>query len=183
MMFSRRGFIVAGQALLASAALPLRIFGAATSSSFGSSKVANLGSLTKASFLPLVNSSFAVGGSVSLPASWFTLLSVEDMNAKTSVQPTSMAVMLKKMKMAAVQLDTFALHFHGTGETLQQGTYEFQHRSLGRFSMFVVPSGTTTYVAIVSHLLSAAPLPAPLPIRSKPRVGAAAVSESLSPPL
>jgi len=182
MMFSRRGFIVAGQALLASAALPLRIFGAAGSSSLGSSKVANLGSLTKANFLPLVNSSFAVGSS-SLTTAWFTLLSVEDMNPKTPALTTSMAVMPKKTKTPAAKLDTFALHFHGTGEALPQGTYEFEHRSLGKFSLFIVPSGATTYAAIISHLLSAAPLPSPLPIKAKPKAGVPVRSESLSPTL
>jgi len=165
MPISRRGFLVAGQTLLAAAAFPTKFFGASTSE-FGST---NLDSWTKGTFEPLVNSSFAVRSGAQTVA-WFTLLSVEDMKAPAQ------AAGPKALATPPVFIDTFALQFHGTGETLRQGTYELEHRSLGRFSLFVVPSGTTTYTAIINHLKSATPIRPPKRINSKSR--AAAPTES-----
>jgi len=176
MVVSRRKFLVAGQTLLASAALPMNFFGAATSN-VGSSKTANLAALNKESFLPLVNSSFRVH-SGSLTRAWFTLLSVQDMNPGAPGRATSAAVLPRKPKSPVPPLDTFALHFYGTGESLPQGTYEFEHPSFGRFSMFVVPSGKTTYAAIISHLLNAGPILAPRPVHSKVQGGIPARLES-----
>lgn len=177
MIFSRRGFIVAGQALLASAALPLRVLGAAGSTF---SKVANLNLLTRANFLPLINSSFSVTSS-SLPTAWFTLLSVEDMNPKAPSKTPTMAVMPKKLKSPVPQTETYALHFYATGDQLPQGTYEFQHPLLGKFPLFIVPSGTNTYAAVVSHLVVPAQLS--VPVKAAPKVGVPARSASPLPTL
>jgi hypothetical protein len=177
MLVSRRSFLVAGQTLLAAAALPLKFFGA-TASEFGPANNANLASWTKGTFQPLVSSSFAVR-SGSLTTAWFTLLSVEDMNSKISGQGLPMGSGLKAPKSPQPLVDTFALHFQGTGETLQQGTYELEHHSLGRFSLFVVPSGATTYAAVISHIRSATPIRAPKPLNSKGLAGTPRESESL----
>jgi|SRR5580704_7579051 hypothetical protein len=177
MSVSRRTFLVAGQTLLAAAALPLKFFGAATSE-FGSANTVNLASWTKRTFEPLVSSSFAVHSGAQTTA-WFTLLSVEDMNSKTPTTGTTATFGLKTFRTTQPSIDTFALNFHGTGEALQQGTYELEHHSLGRFSLFVVPSGATTYTAIVSHIESAAPIRAPKRLNRKAQTGAPTAPESL----
>jgi hypothetical protein len=176
MAVSRRTFLVAGQTLLAAAALPLKFFGAGTLES-DSANTAKLASWTKGTFQPLVSSSFAVH-SGSRTTAWLTLLSVEDMNSKTPTKTAPMAFGLKTLSTQPT-VDTFALHFHGTGEALPQGTYELEHHSLGRFSLFVVPSGTTTYTAIISHIESATPIRAPKRLNSKPQAGAPTAPESL----
>ena len=164
MSVSRRKFLLAGQTLLAAAALPIHFFGAASNVSFGSSKAANLASATKATFQPFVNSSFAVQAN-SMTTAWLTLLSVEDMNAKAAAPSTSSAFTgLRSPKAAPQVTDTFTLNFQGTGETLKQGTYELEHKTLGNFQLFLVPSGPTTYSATISHLQSALPIQAPRPI-------------------
>jgi hypothetical protein len=173
---SRRNFLVAGQALLALAAIPIKIFGAAASS-FGSSKAANLALLSRESLLPLLNSSFAVRGGV-LTMAWLTLQSVEDMNQKVSAPTIPMAVPPKPAKGAPPKIDTFALHFHLIGETLEQGTYELEHAALGRFPLFVVPSGASTCVAVISHIHGSAGGPVPQPVRSKEQLNVPAVPES-----
>jgi len=177
MPVSRRSFLVAGQTLLVAAALPLKFFGSATVE-IGSANTTNLASWTKGTFQPLVSSSFAVH-SGARTAAWFTLLSVEDMNSKTSIETAPMGLGLKALSLPQPTIDTFALHFHGTGEALPQGTYELEHHSLGRFSLFIVPSGTTTYTAIISHIESATPIRAPKRINSKAQAGALAAPESL----
>jgi hypothetical protein len=177
MPVSRRTFLVAGQTLLAALALPLKFFGAATLE-FGSANSANLASWTKGTFDPLVSSSFAVHSGARTTA-WFTLLSVEDMNSKTPIETAPIAFGRKALRTPQPAIDTFALRFHGTGEALQQGTYELEHRSLGRFSLFVVPSGATTYTAIISHVKGAAPVRAPKRLNSKAQTGAPSAPESL----
>lgn len=173
MYVSRRGFLVAGQTLLAAAALPTKFFGA-SSFGFGSSKAANLAFSTKETFLPLVNSSFAVR-SGPLTTAWLTLLSVEDMNSKTFIQSKPITASgLKASRTTPTSINTFALHFYGTGEELQQGTYELEHHSLGQFSLFLVPSGKSTYMAVISHIRSVTPIEPPMRINSKARVAAPA---------
>ena len=40
------------------------------------------------------------------------------------------------------QLEQFSLIFRGPqGQSLPQGTYQFEHRQLGHFSLFLVPTG------------------------------------------
>jgi hypothetical protein len=175
MPVSRRSFLVAGQTLLAAAALPLKFFGAATLE-IGSANTANLASWTKGTFQPLVSSSFAVHSGARTTA-WLTLLSVEDMNSKAPAKTAPMG--LKALGLRQPTIDTFALHFHGTGEALPQGTYELEHHSLGRFSLFVVPSGSTTYMAIISHIESATLIQAPKRLNSKAQAGAPTTPESL----
>jgi len=165
MPVSRRSFLVAGQALVAAAALPMKFFGAATVE-LGSANTVNLASWTKATFEPLVSSSFSVRSGAQI-AAWFTLLSVQDMNSNTPTQSAAAAFGLKFLRISQPTINTFALHFHGTGESLAQGTYELEHHSLGKFSLFVVPSGTTTYAAIISHIETATPIRAPKRLNSK----------------
>jgi hypothetical protein len=120
-----------------------------------------------------VSSSFGVRLG-SLTTAWLTLLSVEDMNQKTPALGAPASFGLNSLKSRPPVVDTFALHFHGTGEALPQGTYELEHHTLGTFSLFIVPSGATTYAAVISHILNAPTIPGPRPVKSKPQAGAAA---------
>lgn len=181
MVVSRRHFLVVGQSLLATAALPTTFFGATIGSTFGSSKEANLASLTKSDFQPLVNSSFAVRSGATTTA-WLTLLSVEDMSAQKPTPKASGETSPKPSVTPAAKLDTFALHFQGTGESLTQGTYELEHHSLGELSLFVVPSGASTNVAVISHLVGGVTMQPPQPVKAlspKRTVSVLATSESL----
>jgi hypothetical protein len=178
MSVSRRRFLLAGQTFLAAAALPIKFFGASAASSLGATSNVNLATATKTTFQPLINSSFAVQ-SGSQTTAWLTLLSVEDMNSKSASTSEQMVFGLKAAKPAQQTTDTFALHFYGTGETLKQGTYDLDHHTLGKFQLFVVPSGTSAYTAVISHLQSAFPIRAPKPLRPMGRAGAQAIIESL----
>ena len=172
MPVSRRGFIFAGQTLLAAAALPMKFFAASVPEA-GVSNTPNMTSWTKNTFQPLVSSSFRVHTG-QLANTWLTLLSVQDMNAKTPAASGAAGFALSLLKTRPAVLDTFALHFQGTGEALPQGTYELEHHTLGKFSLFIVPSGATTYTAVISHLLNGGALAGPRPIKSKPQAGAQA---------
>ncbi len=166
MVVSRRSFVALGQWLAVAAALPGKVFGANLFASLGNTGKAPLLAFTKDTFLPLVNSSFAVrsGG---VTKTWLTLLSVEDLTRKTSVNGTHSGT-------ATPHVDSFALHFLGTGDILAQGTHELEHHSLGRFDLFVVPSkaggGRETYTAIFGHLLGSQPAVHPPQIKLNRRV-------------
>lgn len=56
-------------------------------------------------------------------------------------------------------LEQFSLTFRGKkGQSLDQGTYRFEHPHLGQFSLFIVPSGqpnhNTYYQAAFSRLMA-----------------------------
>jgi hypothetical protein len=179
MFVSRRKFLLAGQTLLAAVALPTKFFGAASSLNLGSSGATILATATKATFQPLVNSSFSVQVN-SLTTAWLTLLSVEDMNPKSPSGLKPMVFGLNAPKPAPQQTtDTFALHFYGTGETLAQGTYDLEHHVLGKFQLFVVPAGTSEYTAVISHLQTALPIRAPKRLTPMAQVGAPKELDSL----
>lgn len=169
MVVSRRSFVALGQWLAVAAALPGKVFGAHLFASVGNTGKATLLAFTKDTFLPLVNSSFAVhaGG---VTKTWLTLLSVEDLTRKTSVNGTHSGTAAN----STPHVDCFALHFLGTGDILAQGTHELQHHSLGRFDLFVVPSktggGRETYTAIFGHLLSSQPVLHPPQIKLNRRI-------------
>jgi hypothetical protein len=61
------------------------------------------------------------------------------------------------------RFETFSMKFRPQGHTsLKQDTYTFEHPVLGRFRLFVVPSGPGVtprhYTAIISHSASQQPL-------------------------
>jgi hypothetical protein len=171
MAVSRRTFLVAGQTLLAAAALPMKFLGAAGATELGRSSAAGMATWTKATFQPLVNSSFAVN-SGPVANAWLTLLSVRDMNASTMTKTSPITLGRTSPQAAATSTDTFALRFYGTGEALPQGTYDLEHPTLGKFSLFIVPAGPSAYTAIISHLESATPIVAPRPpLKAMAQVG------------
>jgi hypothetical protein len=165
MPVSRRKFILAGQTVLAAAALPLKFFGATGFSDENPSKTTDLLTCTEATFRPLVNSSFTVRTGALTPT-FLTLLSVEEMDS-TIAQNTLQNARLYLFNRPV--LDTFALNFYVTGENVGERTYELEHPVLGRFSLFLVPSGVSTCTAIINHLQNAATMPIPSP---KKRAGA-----------
>lgn len=103
------------------------------------------GIYSRDTFQPLVNSSFAFSLD-SGQRQWLTLLTLEDMSG-TATYSAAMAVPPKPVKVPAPQLTTFVLTFLSAGPILPQGTYEVQHPSVGRFSLFVVPAGNSLYAA------------------------------------
>ena len=138
---TRRQVFRLGQTLLAATVIPPKIFGA-------NQAAATL--YSKDRFRTLVNSSFAVQ---SEPAgrSWLVLLSVEDLVPASS-----------SLRSSGPSLDTFVLHFYGSGEPLEQNTYELDHASLGRLSLFIVPGADSKYTATINRFLGAAPYAPPV---------------------
>ncbi len=133
---TRRHFLALGQWLAVAAALPSKVFGASLLTSFGKAGKTRLSSFTMQTFLPLVNSSFpVVTGSAT--RNWLTLLSVEDTTQAPATNLPPMAVP-PPPHAPPPKVDSFALHFLGTGDTLAQGTYEVEHPALGRFPLFIV---------------------------------------------
>ena len=153
MAVSRRYVFRLGQALLATAAMPAKIFGAGWESDSGGREVPRLSSLSRESFQPLVGSGFAVRSGPETHT-WLTLLSVEDMTYQPPAYQPPMAVPPKRPVAPAVKLDTFALHFQGAGDSLSQDTYVLEHESLGRLDLLLVPSGISQYAAIFNRLRS-----------------------------
>ena len=143
MEYSRRHLFRVGQAILAAAALPKVVF---------SAELGETGfRLTQKGLQPLVNESFHVqseGGA----SRWFTLLSVEDMTPNPAAYRATMIMPRNLNIPASPKTEAFALHFSSSGEDLSQGTYVFEHKTTGRLPLFVVPSGNSTYVAIVNQL-------------------------------
>lgn len=170
MPVTRRQFIVLGQSLVAASLLPTRLL-AASGTTNNSGESLSFNNISGENFLPFVNSSFAIRSS----NVWLRLLSVEDLSQKNS---NGSALMPKNLKNPPPQVASFALHFQGTGEALTQGTYELEHHSLGKLSLFLVPSGKTTYMAIISHFVNFVPTSYPRAIKSKAQAPAEAERES-----
>jgi hypothetical protein len=138
--YSRRHLLRVAPAALAAATLP-RAFGAEGS--------ADNRFVAREKFTSLVNDAFYVqldtGGS-----RWFTLLSVKDTARPPEYQPT--LVMPRYLRIpASRKLESFALNFQSSGEPLAQGTYNFEHKSLGIIKLFIVPSGDFSYVATINR--------------------------------
>ncbi len=138
--------------------MPVRIFGD------DSPLPDPLRTMTRESFVPLLRSSF-VANSGSTKPTWLTLVAVEDTTTADADLPAG-----------APKTAAFALRFQGVGEPLKQGMHKFEHQTLGQFALFIVPSGDSSYTAIINHLV--APLPPnysiPFP---KPKPAAAAAAE------
>ncbi len=81
---------------------------------------------------------------------WVRLMTVNDLPAPVSVNPASFAV-AKRQSGGAPSTSGFLLTF-GSSAELQQGTYLFEHGTLGRFALFVVPDGPQAYTAVINRL-------------------------------
>ncbi|HLJ50889.1 MAG TPA: hypothetical protein VKU01_32990 [Bryobacteraceae bacterium] len=155
MAVSRRYVIRLSQALLAGIVGSQEMFGAEgeSTSGWGSGRSSLF---SRGTFTPLVNGGFAVrlqsGGTT-----WLTLLAVEDRTWKPPAYQPAMVIPSYLKLTAPRQLDTFALRFSGSGEPLPQGTYVLDNPSTGRFELFLVPSQSSTYTAIINRLPAALP--------------------------
>jgi hypothetical protein len=111
--------------------------------------------LDRAAFTGAVGSGFQVSPTTgkSSPV-WLRLLAVQDLPALAPVNPALMAVP-PQQKSAPIQTTGFMLQFLGTlPEPLKQGTYDFDHPQLGKFSLLIVPEGQEqqTYIAVINRL-------------------------------
>ena len=157
---SRRDFLSLSSVVLASAALPQKLFAESIFPAITERSASPL-TFTAQTFSPLVNSSFSVfknHGDAAV-STYLTLLSVS--RPEMPAHP----VQSSKAALQGPQLDSFSLHFLGTGEILRQGTYEVEHSALGKFPMFIVPSnsgtGRETYTAVYNHVVGALPFAPP----------------------
>lgn len=174
MSVSRRQVIRLGQALLASATLPVRLIGSEQPLDSGSP--GHL--LSRATFEPLVNTSF----SVNMPAgefAWLTLMSVEDTTTRVTAGGPGFAVQ-SPVSANSATTESFALHFYSANETLGQATYQLTHRATGRFDLFIVPSGRFRYTAIINQLPGFVP-GMEVPVRKKRPAPAPAAAETRLP--
>lgn len=112
-------------------------------------------SISRQAFESEIGSSFEVtAGTQSQPA-WLTLAAVGDLPQLAPVNPASMAVPPPKSKGSATKITGFVLSFSGgPADGLAQGTYTFQNSALGKFSLFIVPTGpgSQSYIAVFNHL-------------------------------
>ncbi len=154
MFFSRRHLFRLGQACLAAAAVPARVF--AEEPGAGSALADPLLKMTRDSFTPLLRSGF-VANSGSTKPTWLTLIAVDD--ASTPASANSPAGVPKT--------DAFTLQFQAVGAPLKQGTHQLEHASLGRFALFLVPSGSSAYTATVNHLVGPLPPNYTIPVRKQ----------------
>lgn len=119
--------------------------------------------MTRKSFAALLRTAFvtrtAEGKDVTL-----VLTAVEDGPASASAA-------------SAVALDNFSLEFSSAGESMAQGTYQFKQATLGTISLFIVPSGSFTYMAVINHLMAPLPPSYSIPLRANPAT-ASAVAEN-----
>jgi hypothetical protein len=102
--------------------------------------------------MPLIGSSFNAQ-TPSGKFAWLTLGGVDDMTPNLSG-----ATRISPLWRTEPLVQTFSLKFYGAGEELPQGTYDFEHTTLGRIPLFIVPGERQNYTAIISHLTG--PLPA-----------------------
>ena len=114
--------------------------------------VSKAATLTQARFETEVGSTFVVqAGSQAIG---FTLISVTGFEP-ASASVSSMAVPPPRPTKATPQVSSFTLRFQSsTPDVVPQGTYRFQHGTLGTLDLFIVPAavGQQTYTAVVSQI-------------------------------
>ncbi len=124
--------------------------------------------LGRQAFEQAVGSAFQVSSGANSQPVWLTLVSVNDLPALAPVNVGSMAVPPPLSSLVATT--GFALSFQSSAQPLAQGTYAFQHSTLGKFQLFIVPGpeGTQSYTAVFNLLTGAT---SPTPPRLHPPVG------------
>jgi hypothetical protein len=143
-------FFRLSQALVPLTALRSNIF--AAGGDFDGAE-ANLVALSRESFQRLVKSNFAMRSGSQIRGWWLTLLSVDDLNSRVPGFTPAMHVAPKPSREAPPKLDTFALRFWGTEESLPSATYILEGGSIEPFALFVVPSGKYGYTAIFNRFI------------------------------
>lgn len=124
--------------------------------------------LGRQAFEQAVGSAFQVSTGANAQPVWLTLVSVQDLPALAPVNAGSMAV--PPPTSLLVETTGFVLSFQSSAQPLAQGTYAFQHSTLGKFQMFIVPGpqGTQSYAAVFNLLTGTT---SPTPPRLPPPVG------------
>jgi hypothetical protein len=152
MQISRRHVLHLGQAWLAGTAFSGSMFA-------GDSSAGSTPPMSRQTFNAVLGTTFTANAN-SLTPTWLTLATIEDLSGS---QMTTQTIS------TAITTQAFALHFTMTGAALSQETYEFDHLTLGKISLFVVP-GNGAAVAVINQLMN--PLPAsysiPQPASKKP---------------
>jgi hypothetical protein len=110
-----------------------------------------LAGITRQQFADAVGTDFKIVFSDGITAPvWLTLAAVKDLPSTPAINPASFAVAMRQSSVTPVT-DGYSLTFLSTAE-LTQGAYLFEHATLGKFAMFVVPDGQTSYSAVVNRL-------------------------------
>jgi hypothetical protein len=102
-----------------------------------------------------VGSSFEFTSEAGLSPGWLQLAGVGDLPKLVPVNPASMAVPPPKTKGPTANTSGFVLSFsRGPAAGLAQGTYTVQNQALGKFSLFIVPTGpgSQSYTAVFNQL-------------------------------
>lgn len=81
---------------------------------------------------------------------WLTLMAVADLPALAPANPQSFAVPMRQSS-AVPATNGYLLTFGSTAD-LAQGSYLFEHETLGKFALFTVPSGQQVYTAVINQL-------------------------------
>lgn len=120
-------------------------------------------------FEQAVGSAFQVSTGANSQPVWLTLLSVNDLPALAPVNVGAMAVPPPSSSVA-VATTGFMLMFQSSAQPLKQGNYAFEHPTLGKFQLFIVPGapGTQSYTAVFNLLTG---VTTPTPPHSRPPVG------------
>ena len=147
MDMTRRKVLSIGALTAASAALPLKALdlladtktrGSSGSYTPNKDEFANTAHLTAGNFKPWVGSVFDVYSGTAHPA-LVILSAVEEPpvlpKSANSTTPTKAPVHVANQRFFALRFETLS------GDRLKQGTYTFANPVLGRFALFVVPSG------------------------------------------
>jgi hypothetical protein len=115
-------------------------------------------------FEQAVGSAFEVSSGANSQPVWLTLLAVKDLPALAVINTGIMAVPPPPSTLVATT--GFMLSFQSSAQPLAQGTYAFQHPTLGKFQLFIVPgtANAQAYTAVFNSL-SGAQAPAPAPVR------------------
>jgi hypothetical protein len=110
-----------------------------------------LDGMTREQFAGAVGSDFKVSFSDGITSPvWARLMTVGDLPAPALVNPASFAV-ANRQSGTAPATSGYLLTF-GSSAEIQQGTYLFEHGTLGRFALFVVPDGPQAYTAVINRL-------------------------------
>jgi hypothetical protein len=118
-------------------------------------------------FEQAVGSAFEVSSGPNSQPVWLTLVAVKDLPALGLVNVGAMAV--APPQSSTVETTGYMLSFQSSAQPLAQGTYAFQHSTLGKFQLFIVPGmGTQTYTAVFNLLTGVIP---PTPPHFHPTAG------------
>lgn len=150
MPVSRRRFLQnSALAVIGCAASPVFAGKTQSKTSTADSSETMIAAPARSRFESAIGSSFEVSSENVQPV-WVQLVSVNDLPALAPVNTASMAV--PPPKHSTRPTSGFVLNFSGgPAENLAQGTYTFQNSTLGKFSLFIVPTGPEQYVAFFVH--------------------------------